>query len=72
MRSVPRMRSAAERVKSPIADTTGQSFRVDDYLGVVGSVDRVRISKALDRLADKVAKADERSSVDVLRDLFGE
>lgn len=63
---------AVARVQSPLADTTGQSLHVDDYLGVTGSADRLRVSKALERLTTKLAQADARTSLDMLRDLFGE
>lgn len=63
---------AASRVQTPLADTTGQSRHVDDYLGASGSSARVRTSKALNRIAKKLATADQRGTVDTLRDLFGE
>jgi hypothetical protein len=63
---------AATRVQSSIADTTGQSLHVDDYLGATGSADRMRVSKALERLTNKIAQADARASLDMLRALFGE
>lgn len=65
-------RCAAERVQSPIADTTGQSLHVDDYLGAAGSVNRTRVAKALERLSNKLVQADRRTSIDMLRELFGE
>jgi hypothetical protein len=66
------IRMTAERVRSPIVDTTGQSLHVDDYLGTVGSTNRIRVAKAFERLTDKFVQADKRTSVDILRDLFSE
>lgn len=63
---------AASRVHAPIEDTTGQSRHVDDYLGASGSPARIRTSKALNRIVNKLATADQRGTVDTLRDLFGE
>jgi hypothetical protein len=65
-------RMAAGRISSPIADTTGQSLHVDDYLGAAGSEHRVRVSKALERLTGKFIEADHRASTDIIRDLFSE
>jgi Second Messenger Oligonucleotide or Dinucleotide Synthetase domain len=66
------VRSAAKRVLSPVNDTTGQSLHVDDYLGATSSADRVRVSKALDRLASRLATADSRASLNDLTNIFGE
>lgn len=66
------VRSASQRVLSPINDTTGQSLHVDDYLGATSSADRMRVSKALDRLANRLAIADSRASLSDLTNVFGE
>lgn len=66
------LRISAQRVLAPVNDTTGQSLHVDDYLGAASSADRVRVSKALDRLVNRLATADSRASLDDLSDLFGE
>jgi predicted nucleotidyltransferase len=66
------LRNSAQRVLSPVNDTTGQSLHVDDYLGAASCADRVRVSKALDRLANRLATADSRASLDDLTNLFGE
>ncbi len=63
---------AAGRVRTPILDTTGQSLHVDDYLGVTGSATRVRVSGSLDRLARRLQAAEDRSSIDDLKLIFGE
>lgn len=64
------IRSAAQRVLSPVNDTTGQSLHVDDYLGATSSADRTRVSKALDRLANRIATADSRASLNDLTNIF--
>lgn len=66
------VRTAAQRVLSPINDTTGQSLHVDDYLGSTSSADRTRVSKALDRLANRLATAESRASLSDLMNIFGE
>ena len=66
------IRSAAQRVLSPVNDTTGQSLHVDDYLGATSSADRSRVSKALDRLANRIATADSRASLNDLTNIFGD
>jgi len=66
------VRTASQRVLSPINDTTGQSLHVDDYLGAAATADRTRVSKALDRLANRLATADSRASLSDLRNIFGE
>ena len=52
------VRAAAERVRRPIADSTGQSLHVDDYLGAAESADRQRVAASLDRLARKLEGTD--------------
>ena len=66
------VRTAAQRVLSPVNDTTGQSLHVDDYLGATSSADRTRVSKALDRMANRLAAADSRASLSDLTNIFGE
>jgi hypothetical protein len=66
------LRTSSQRVLAPVSDTTGQSRHVDDYLGAASSADRMRVSKSLDRLCSRLTTADNRASVDDVRDLFGE
>jgi len=66
------VRTGAQRVLSPVNDTTGQSLHVDDYLGSTSSADRTRVSKTLDRLANRLATADSRASLSDLTNIFGE
>jgi len=46
--------TAAERIKRPIADVTGQSSRIDERLGPENSSDRQRISACLTRVAARM------------------
>jgi hypothetical protein len=55
-------RVSADLVKSPIADRTGQSLHVDDYLGSAGSLQRRQVSKSLSRLAKQMDVADKQRS----------
>lgn len=66
------VRIAAQRVLSPVSDTTGQSLHVDDYLGHAASANRVRVSKALERIANRLSTADSRASLEDLENIFGE
>jgi hypothetical protein len=60
-------RNAADRVKTPIKDRTGQSLHVDDYLGSQGSRERLMISARLERLAKRLEDADRRRDSDEWR-----
>jgi hypothetical protein len=62
--------TAAERVRTPISDSTGQSLHVDDYLGATGSDARLKVSSAIARLASSLRTAEARGSLDSFRDLF--
>lgn len=48
---------AADRIKRPIADSTGQSARIDEVFGDVGSAARQRVSAALRRMASRMRSA---------------
>ena len=63
-------RSAAELVKQPIVDRTGQSVHVDDSLGVANSTQRVAVSRELDRVARSMKNADMARSLPQWRALF--
>lgn len=56
---------AAEIIKKPIREISGQSFYVDDYLGPTGSSERQTISKKLESIHDKMSKANSNNSSDV-------
>lgn len=55
---------AKEIVKSPINDRTGQSIKVDEYLGVENSQIRIRISNNLHRIYNQMERADSIQSTD--------
>jgi hypothetical protein len=61
---------AMVRVLSPILDNTGQSVRVDDYLGDANSRMRKQASQAIANLARKIHKADEDLSLDVWEEML--
>jgi len=63
---------SSSRVNNPIADTTGQSLHVDDYLGSANSQDRQRVSGALGRLAKRLETCERRGSIDEFKAIFGE
>lgn len=58
---------AAERIKRPLADVTGQSPRIDEVFGPAGSPHRQSVSAALRRIASRMESAD---SADDWRRLF--
>lgn len=64
------VRSAKERVLNPITEQTGQSDYVDDKLGAAYSAPRLRISAALDRIAERMDEADRRGDAERIRELF--
>lgn len=55
---------AAELVKRPIREVSGQSQYVDDYLGSAGSAQREAISRELKDIYDIMKKANENHSSD--------
>ena len=56
-------RTASERVKTPITDTTGQSFHVDEDMGAANSHTRGLASASLERLARRMDSADKKQDV---------
>jgi hypothetical protein len=48
---------AAERIKQPVADVTGQSARIDETFGPANSTARQRVSSALARIAARMESA---------------
>ena len=56
-------RVSTDLVKSPIADRTGQSLHVDDYLGSANSFQRRQVSQSLSRLAQQMDVADTQRSI---------
>jgi len=65
-------RTGAERVLSPIKDSTGQSIHVDDSLGEAGSVQRQVVRSAFTRIARRMDLADIRKRTEDWEHLFGE
>lgn len=62
---------AAELVKAPIVDRSGQSVYVDEYLGAANGQERRLVSQALQRVQRKLQNADASKSVDAWSDLVG-
>lgn len=60
---------AAELVKAPIMDRSGQSVYVDEYLGLASSQERRVVSQALQRVQRKLQNADAAKSVDTWAEL---
>jgi hypothetical protein len=66
------VRVAAQATTRPLEETTGQSTYVDGYLGPEGSLDRMRTSTAIQRLATKLEKATERNQLGAWLEVFSE
>jgi hypothetical protein len=64
-------RTAVERVRTPIADRTGQSLHVDDYLGGPNNQARRDLATRLDRLAKRIEDADRRGDAEAWRSMLG-
>lgn len=62
---------AAARVLKPVADQTGQSGYVDDYLGKSRSTQRRLMADSLARLARKIKNADGARSVEQWKNMLG-
>lgn len=63
-------RQAVKLVLSPIIDSTGQSVHVDDYLGAPNSLKRKQCSAALERLSNRLNRADAHMNVERWKELF--
>jgi hypothetical protein len=61
---------AAEDVKQPIKDSSGQSIHVDEYLGEPHSLSRRIVADALDRIARRIRNADGARSLEGWKELF--
>jgi len=59
-------------LSKPIADSTGQSVHVDDYLGPAESVERKQASHLFDRIATRMDNATGAQSLDRWRAILGE
>jgi hypothetical protein len=60
---------AAERIKTPIADITGQSERIDEVFGAANSQGRLRVSAALGSIGARIGSA---STVEQWQAIFAE
>lgn len=65
------LRSAAEAVRTPIRDRTGQSIHVDDYMGAADSQARQRASSYIGRLARRLEIADRERRIGEWEKIFG-
>jgi hypothetical protein len=65
------LRSAAEGVRTPIRDRTGQSIHVDDYMGAADSEARQRASSFIGRLARRLEIADRERRNGEWEKIFG-
>jgi hypothetical protein len=61
---------ASTRVLSPIADRTGQSTHVDEYLGDANSLPRQILANGLSRIARKMNNADRTESLDTWKEIL--
>ena len=59
-------RHSAKAVLSPIADSTGQSRCVDEYLGQTGSIERRRVSSCLGQMRRRVNACTTRKEFNAL------
>ena len=64
--------ACVKSVQIPIADITGQSAYVDEYLGGAGSVKRRNIADAFTRIQRRMNAADSSASVQAWKELFNE
>lgn len=64
-------RQASSVIRTPIADTTGQSLHVDDYLGAANSQQRRISMMALDRINRAIRNADGAESEAQWREILG-
>jgi hypothetical protein len=61
---------ASEHLRRPIADPTGQSTYVDEYLGGADSNKRQQFGQSMDRIAAKMANADRDKSLKAWADIL--
>lgn len=62
---------AAELVKAPVVDRTGQSVYVDEHLGQSNSAARRLVAQALQRVHRKLQNADASKSIEAWSELVG-
>ena len=61
---------AQSQVMRPIADSTGQSRHVDDYLGISNSEARHRVSSAIGKIVSKIEQADNLRSTGIWQEML--
>ena len=61
---------ATSHVKKPVADSTGQSVHVDEYMAGANSLQRKIASNALGRIARRMKNADGAGSIDRWKDIL--
>jgi len=61
---------AQELVLKPMTEETGQSVRVDDYLGAANSQPRQKINQVLSRISKRIRNANASMSLDQWLELF--
>lgn len=62
-------KEAQARVLSPIADSTGQSLHVDDYLGSKGSQQRSKVSNAIENIVGRIERAESARNIDLWKEI---
>ncbi len=62
-------KEAQTRVLSPIADSTGQSLHVDDYLGSRGSQQRSKVSNAIENIVGRIERAESARNIDLWKEI---
>lgn len=63
-------RQAIKLVLSPIVDSTCQSVHVDEYLGASNSLRRRQCSAALERLSNRLSRADAHMNIERWKEMF--
>ena len=64
--------AGAERVMSPIVDSTGQSVHVDGYLGPADSLERQVVADAFRRTSRRLKIASMSKKIDAWQEVFGD
>ncbi len=62
---------APKLVRTTLADRTGQSLHVDDYLGSQGSLERKMVADSLSRVSRRMQNADGARSLDKWHSILG-
>jgi hypothetical protein len=62
-------KEAQTRVLSPIADSTGQSLHVDDYLGSKGSQQRSKVANVIENIVGRIERAESTRNVGMWKEI---